>query len=250
MIKFFRTIRQSLLVNGQTIKYLKYAFGEIVLVVIGILIALQINNWNEAQKQNRLEKSYYCRLLEDAENDKEQIWDFLDQCKARLKSSNQALRLLQRDKTLKEEIGIEFSKTIRAIYAELKVNNTAFEDLKSGSNLNIIKDKSIIKSLNNYFNKIETNKSIIKVNAEHALQIYDTQKDLFLNGRIEGLMSLDRLKDNMDPDVFNSVPLDKTGSINNEVKSELYNDMIHILTANARQLELLGFIMNENDVLI
>ena len=50
MIKFFRNIRKQLLNEGKTGKYLKYALGEIVLVVIGILIALQINNWNENRK--------------------------------------------------------------------------------------------------------------------------------------------------------------------------------------------------------
>jgi hypothetical protein len=47
MIKFFRKIRQRLLIENKFSKYLLYAIGEIVLVVIGILIALQINNWNE-----------------------------------------------------------------------------------------------------------------------------------------------------------------------------------------------------------
>ena len=55
MIKFFRKIRQNLLVENKTGKYLKYAIGEIVLVVIGILIALQINNWNENRKDNFVE---------------------------------------------------------------------------------------------------------------------------------------------------------------------------------------------------
>ncbi|MEZ4797367.1 MAG: DUF6090 family protein [Flavobacteriaceae bacterium] len=50
MIKLFRNIRKSLLKEGKTTNYLKYAIGEIVLVVIGILIALQINNWNEYRK--------------------------------------------------------------------------------------------------------------------------------------------------------------------------------------------------------
>jgi hypothetical protein len=50
MIKFFRTIRQSLLVQGRVTRYLTYAIGEIALVMIGILLALQINNWNENQK--------------------------------------------------------------------------------------------------------------------------------------------------------------------------------------------------------
>ncbi|MGB5203859.1 MAG: DUF6090 family protein, partial [Eudoraea sp.] len=50
MIKFFRRIRQSLLTENKIGQYLKYAIGEILLVVIGILIALQINNWNEVKK--------------------------------------------------------------------------------------------------------------------------------------------------------------------------------------------------------
>ena len=57
MIKFFRKIRQNLLAEGKTVKYLKYAVGEIVLVVIGILIALQINNWNENRKDNIAESN-------------------------------------------------------------------------------------------------------------------------------------------------------------------------------------------------
>ena len=50
MIKFFRHIRKSLLMENNTTKYLKYALGEIILVVIGILIALQINNKNDERK--------------------------------------------------------------------------------------------------------------------------------------------------------------------------------------------------------
>jgi hypothetical protein len=51
MINFFRKIRQnSLMEKNKTGKYFKYAIGEIVLVVIGILIALTINNWNESRK--------------------------------------------------------------------------------------------------------------------------------------------------------------------------------------------------------
>ncbi|MFC2148492.1 hypothetical protein ACFLR9_07990 [Bacteroidota bacterium] len=46
MINFFRKIRKQLSNDNKPLKYMRYAFGEIVLVVIGILIALQINNWN------------------------------------------------------------------------------------------------------------------------------------------------------------------------------------------------------------
>ena len=57
MIKFFRHIRQNQIMKNQTGKYLKYAIGEIILVVIGILIALSINNWNESRKELKAEKA-------------------------------------------------------------------------------------------------------------------------------------------------------------------------------------------------
>ena len=69
MIKFFRKIRQKLLEQNRVSKYLLYAFGEIILVVIGILIALQINNWNEGRKEKAEEKKLVKQLLEDTKND-------------------------------------------------------------------------------------------------------------------------------------------------------------------------------------
>ena len=69
MIKFLRNIRQTLINEGKTTSYLKYAMGEIILVVIGILIALQINNWNEQRKQNNKRQDYYHQLLDDLNKD-------------------------------------------------------------------------------------------------------------------------------------------------------------------------------------
>ena len=65
MIKFFRKIRQNLLAEGKTGKYLKYVIVEILLVVIGILIALQINNGNENRKRVLLKKNLLNQLSED-----------------------------------------------------------------------------------------------------------------------------------------------------------------------------------------
>ena len=69
MIKFFRKIRQNLLSEGKTGKYLKYAIGEIVLVVIGILIALQINNWNEDRKNTDQFSQYLKAIKESVQDD-------------------------------------------------------------------------------------------------------------------------------------------------------------------------------------
>jgi hypothetical protein len=69
MIKFFRKIRQNLLMENKTGKYFKYAIGEIILVVIGILIALQINNWNEDRKDTLKEQVYLVNLKKDIADD-------------------------------------------------------------------------------------------------------------------------------------------------------------------------------------
>ncbi len=69
MIKFFRKIRQKLLEQSKIRSYFVYAIGEIVLVVIGILIALQINNWNEDRKNNKKHFDYQRSLINDINKD-------------------------------------------------------------------------------------------------------------------------------------------------------------------------------------
>ena len=69
MIKFFRRIRYDLMEKNKTGKYLKYAIGEIILVVIGILIALSINNWNETKKQEQRAIIYANKIINDIETD-------------------------------------------------------------------------------------------------------------------------------------------------------------------------------------
>jgi len=75
MIKFFRQIRYKLMSEGKTANYLKYAIGEILLVVIGILIALQINNWNEGQKTQAKEQILLSQLKQEFKDDLRQLND-------------------------------------------------------------------------------------------------------------------------------------------------------------------------------
>jgi len=119
MIKFFRKIRKNLLSEGKTGKYLKYAFGEIILVVIGILIALQINTWNEQRKNENkivsLFKEVQTDLLKDLSNVKNAIstYKFIDSL----------AYLVLNDKLVRDDY-----KTLRAPY--LFQLTTYFEDFQ------------------------------------------------------------------------------------------------------------------------
>lgn len=77
MLNFFRKIRQKLLSQNRVTRYLIYGLGEIFLVTIGILIALQINNANENRKQNELLKSIFSIVKEDLSFDAIEMEEFI-----------------------------------------------------------------------------------------------------------------------------------------------------------------------------
>ena len=73
MLRFFRQLRQRLLTENKFSRYLLYAFGEILLVVIGILIALQVNNWNEERKTKKELNTILIDVYKDLKNDQEEL---------------------------------------------------------------------------------------------------------------------------------------------------------------------------------
>lgn len=119
MIKFFRKIRQDLLSKGKTGKYFKYAIGEIVLVVIGILIALQINNWNEIQKTNKWEKRFLKDLKNELKNDFEQLTAVYNM---QLNKGNANRKVLELIKTANRED----KAIVDSVYAIAQYGNMTF----------------------------------------------------------------------------------------------------------------------------
>ena len=69
MLRFFSKMRYRLAAENRVAKYLRYAVGEILLVVVGIVIALQINNWNTYKKDRQMEKNYLQNFLEEMQAD-------------------------------------------------------------------------------------------------------------------------------------------------------------------------------------
>ena len=76
MIPFFRKIRKKMADDNRPLKYMRYAIGEIVLVVIGILIALQINNWNEQRKMKKEKNTIIRSLMSDLVQDSAMIHSY------------------------------------------------------------------------------------------------------------------------------------------------------------------------------
>ncbi|MGB5698261.1 DUF6090 family protein, partial [Muriicola sp.] len=92
MIKFFRNIRQRMLIENKVSRYLLYALGEIALVMIGILLALQVNNWNELEKEKKEEQ----KLLTDLRSEFSQNEVSLDSVLKKTKDTHSSLSVLIR----------------------------------------------------------------------------------------------------------------------------------------------------------
>ena len=91
MIKIFRKIRYKLMSENKTSRYFKYAIGEIILVVIGILIALQVNNINSNSKIKRSAKEHITILIENLKEDQIALNDLINKLDVQLKSANSVL---------------------------------------------------------------------------------------------------------------------------------------------------------------
>ena len=99
MIKFFRHIRKSLLMEHKSAKYLKYAIGEIVLVVIGILIALSINNWNNDTIKRSESNQFNKRLLAEVNENFDLTIKNIKKIKELINSSKAILELFNKQPT-------------------------------------------------------------------------------------------------------------------------------------------------------
>ncbi|WP_338732378.1 DUF6090 family protein [Mangrovimonas cancribranchiae] len=94
MIHFFRKIRQSLLSEGRTTKYFKYAVGEIILVVIGILIALSINNWNSNRITSNKKTEYLLRISDELKGQIKELKLYNDDLTTQIKDNKHVLKIL------------------------------------------------------------------------------------------------------------------------------------------------------------
>ena len=157
MIKFFRKIRQNLLLEGKTASYLKYAIGEIVLVVIGILIALQINNWNSGRLQSERNMQLLFKMSKELNQHKERIEGLLNANAPTFKS-----RLIKTDSVYHIlEIGIQpkdldyFNNVPFYYNITLNLHTIVFEELLNTGSLYSLGSDSLVTTIQNYYKMCE-----------------------------------------------------------------------------------------------
>lgn len=166
MIPFFRKIRKNLADDNNPLKYMRYAIGEIVLVVIGILIALSINNWNETRKDNRQEVVYYCKIKEDLESDKNRIETIIESIVERQVVCKQLL--LKLHSTPKDK-SVVIDDYLAAVRSDVFYHNkAAITDLTSSGKLSLLHNEELKKIILKYYTDMENSLRIIHANQKEV----------------------------------------------------------------------------------
>ncbi|MFD2586976.1 DUF6090 family protein [Croceitalea marina] len=161
MIKFFRKIRQKLLSENKFSKYLIYAVGEIILVVIGILIALQINNWNESRKLTDTEKQFTLSLNKDLKQDKDYIIKVIEHNIPRTETyeilNNDLLKLYENDRKLCDSLFKEYFISQPTFYPI----SGSYESAVSGNLITLFKNdefaQKVVKLYNTTYKRLIVN---------------------------------------------------------------------------------------------
>jgi len=151
MIKFFRKIRQRLLTENKFSKYLFYAIGEIVLVMIGILLALQVNNWNENRKTNNQELELLVSLQKEFTFNRDELGRSIkkaqviqNRCESLLKNTgNHEMKLSRYESDSLINLGLLSIITFDA-------SNGILNDIINSGKIHVLKNESLKTILSNW----------------------------------------------------------------------------------------------------
>lgn len=143
MSKFFRKIRQNLLNQGRTSKYLQYAIGEIMLVVIGILIALQVNNINENSKNNAKANKFLIKLRSQVQRNIKTTQLNQDLKKELFSINERFISLLNTSSEKNIEAKLDTLVLSNSIDFNLNLDMLSLSEARSNGDLDLVKSDSL-----------------------------------------------------------------------------------------------------------
>jgi hypothetical protein len=150
MIRIFRRIRGDILVESKSQKYLFYAVGEVFLVIVGILIALQVNNWNEERIEQQQVKEYAQDLISDLERDIAMVGSITRQIQLTLNKVG-TLSAYARRRELDQLSNLDLYFLISAAgYRPYQWNRSTMDQLKSSGALRKIESSDLVKKITTY----------------------------------------------------------------------------------------------------
>lgn len=150
MFRFFRHARQVALSEGSTMRFLRYSLGEIILVVIGILVALQINNWNEERIEQKEIREYALNLSAAIDRDMEMLVPVDMQIRASIRQAEELANYL-RGRGVSELNNAElFFLTTHFSYRPYAWNRAALEQLKTSGGLRKMRNGRLVQLISDY----------------------------------------------------------------------------------------------------
>lgn len=157
MIRFFRKIRQKLITENIFSKYMLYAIGEIILVVVGILIALQINTWNENSKQTVEERRILANLRTDFISDTIQLGQNIRATIKRDSALSEILEIIALKGDFDTQKFVQLSISNIPFFNYFNVNSGAFDESIAAGSIKVISNKSLRQHIFNYYRVTKLN---------------------------------------------------------------------------------------------
>ncbi|GAB5410291.1 MAG: hypothetical protein BalsKO_26560 [Balneolaceae bacterium] len=151
MLSFFRNIRQKLIEQENVRKYLLYALGEILLVMIGILLALQVNNWNEERINNRNEAFYLSKIEASLRSDSLDLIEVINLGNTMISMIDSADIMMDNPELFSS---VELRNKLFALVwqNEFEPSRSVFDNLNATGEIKILKDQTFVDGLYNYYN--------------------------------------------------------------------------------------------------
>ena len=172
-MKIFRNVRKQLASENKVMAYLRYAIGEILLVVIGILIALQVNNWNENRKDNDAANKALLSLREDFRENVDQIKERVFQVNRTTKYLNNLINIIDRDSTTVDPDSLGKYITTGAGYWNVKITSSTYDALSGAGNLDLIQNEYLRKLLAEFYSTTKSGFEDEGVSETLAVKIWD-----------------------------------------------------------------------------
>jgi hypothetical protein len=171
MLPFFRKIRYRLAEENQFLKYSRYAIGEIVLVVIGILIALYINNWNELRIEKQKEQALLHGLQETFANNLENLNFVIADTRIAFESSKKVLDLLGTDHSGYSDAELDTLLGHMINYTTYDPSTGTIDNIINSGTLNIIRNKELKDNISNWSGMLNDAEKDIEIANNHAFKI-------------------------------------------------------------------------------